>query len=148
MRQSGSGSEGQDVGSATPCVRFTMWRVFGLVLSLLLLLCATKTPANANTPGVVYVSLNWTMSSCSPACTYNMYRSTGTGTNPCAGTPTPLASSISATAYSDTTVAAGTTYVYAVTAVSGGAESACSSSVQIAVPSLPPAPVGLQGVAS
>ena len=75
------------------------------------------------------VSLNWAASS-TPNVTYNVYRSVTSGSY-----STPLASSGTATSYTDTAVQAGQNYYYVVTAVSGGTESAHSNEVPATVPS-------------
>jgi hypothetical protein len=82
--------------------------------------------------------LNWTASTTATVTSYNIYRATAS-----TGPYTQIASSISATtscngtscAWSDTTVTAGTTYYYEVTAVASGIESTPTSPVQGAIPS-------------
>lgn len=111
-----------------------MKRLFVLVL----MLCPF---AMANTPGKHSVALTWTWSGTGTP-TYNVYRGPATGV--CSGSPTPFATGVTSTAFTDTTVAAGQTYVYAVTAVLGG-ESTCSAEVQVSVPTSPVAPSNLQG---
>ena len=77
-------------------------------------------------------NLSWTASS-TPDATYNVYRaaaSTGPFTTPLNSSP------ITGITYVDTTVQAGQTYYYVVTAVANGTESAFSSpSVQGTIPS-------------
>jgi len=76
-----------------------------------------------------YVSLSWTAST-TPSVTYNVYRSTTSGSY-----STPLASAGANTSYIDSAVAAGQTYYYVVTAVSGSTESAYSNpAAQAAIP--------------
>ena len=75
------------------------------------------------------VNLTWTASS--GAASYNIKRSTSTGSE------TFLASS-AITSYSDTNVANGTTYFYVVSAVNFGGESVNSSEISITVPIPPP----------
>jgi hypothetical protein len=80
------------------------------------------------TPGDTQVALSWTASS--GATSYNVYRSTG-------GTYTKLnGSPITATTYTDTTAANGTTYYYVVTAVNSCGESAYSSAVGPIIPGI------------
>jgi len=110
-----------------------------LFIGINLLLCKS---AHASSPGQRSVSLTWTETPACPACTYNVYRGSTTGV--CSGTPTPFATGITSTSYTDSTVVAGQGYFYAVSAVSG-VESACSAEAQIAVPSAPATPSGLQG---
>ena len=98
--------------------------------------------AFANTPGKHSVALTWTETNC-PTCIFNVYRGSAAGV--CSGTPTPYAIGVLTTSYTDTAVTAGQTYVYAVSAVNGGAESFCSSEAQTTVPSSPPTPTNLQG---
>jgi len=76
------------------------------------------------------VSLTWGTSGTANA-TYNIYRATTSGGY--AGSP--LASAGTATSFTDNAVQSGQTYYYAVTAVSGGNESARSNEVSAAVPS-------------
>jgi fibronectin type 3 domain-containing protein len=79
---------------------------------------ATGTPANT---GVAQVKLTWTATA--GAATYNVYRSlNGNGEG-----GTPIATGVSATTYTDTTIAFGTTYFYKVTAVDTGGEGPLSN---------------------
>ena len=82
-------------------------------------------------PGIVphYTTLNW-VASTTPNVTYNIYRSTTAGVYP----PTPLASSGTATTYTDMTVTAGVTYYYVVTAVNSGGESGHSNETPATIP--------------
>jgi hypothetical protein len=75
------------------------------------------------------VVLTWTPSS-SSSVTYNVYRTTTSGSYPSA----PLASAGSATTYTDSAVQGGQTYYYTTTAVSGGSESARSNEIPAVVP--------------
>src|SRR5262249_22785431 len=88
--------------------------------------------------GNASVTLSWTAST--GAAGYNVYRGTRTGGEGV----TRIASSITATLYTDTAIANGTTYYYRVTAVNSAGESARSSEVS-ATPQLPVpgAPTGL-----
>jgi fibronectin type 3 domain-containing protein len=114
------------------------------VLIVLLTIGATM-PAHANTPGKHTVSLTWTAptSGCSAGCTYDVYRATAAGA--CSGNPTPYATGITSTAYTDQNPALGATYFYDVSAVGSGGESACSNELQVQVPTPPGAPSGLSG---
>jgi hypothetical protein len=101
-----------------------------------------STPAGYATPCIVFnahaANLSWTASTTSTVTAYNVYRATAS-----AGPYTNVGSSISATTYcsgsscawSDSTVVAGTTYYYEVTAVANGVESAPTSPVQ--APTIP-----------
>lgn len=121
-----------------------MRQAFGIAPCLLLLLCGMSTNASANTPGQHSVSLNW-QDSDGTIVSYNVYRGTAPGV--CSGTPTPYATSASKS-YVDSSVTAGTQYTYAVSGVNAaGGESACSAEAQVAVPSSPQTPTGLQGQA-
>lgn len=112
-------------------------------LIALLLLCPLA--ALANTPGKHAVTLTWTAST-TAGVTYNVYRGTAVGV--CSGTPTPYASGISSTQFVDTAnLSDGQTIYYNVSAVKGGAESACDGELQVLIPILPVAPSGLGGTA-
>lgn len=87
------------------------------------------------------VTLTWNASP-TPSVTYNVYRSVITGS--CF--TTKIASGVSLLTYADSTVIAGTTYFYSVSAQNSGGEStSCSNEVQIAVPTPPSPPTNLQG---
>lgn len=87
--------------------------------------------ASATTSTSHYVSLSWAAST-STVSGYNVYRKTGSG-----GTYAKINSSVvGSTSYTDKTVGAGTTYYYAVTAVSSsGAESSYSNIATAVIPS-------------
>jgi fibronectin type 3 domain-containing protein len=89
------------------------------------------------TAGNAQVSLSWTASS--GASSYNVYRSTTSG-----GPYTRIATGITTTSYTDTTVVNGTTYYYVVTAVNANGESGFSNQAS-ATPtcSLAAVPTGL-----
>jgi cellulose 1,4-beta-cellobiosidase len=74
------------------------------------------------------VSLSWIASS-SPGVSYKVYRGTVSG-----GPYTPLASGMSATSYTDTSVQSGNTYYYVTTAVDSSGESGYSNEAQVVVP--------------
>ena len=74
------------------------------------------------------VTLNW-VSSTTPSVTYNVYRSTASGVY-----SSPLASSISSTTYTDSTVQSGQTYYYVVTAVNSGGASGRSNESPAVIP--------------
>jgi hypothetical protein len=82
------------------------------------------TTANSHT-----VTLNWTAST-TPSVTYRVYRATASGAY-----TTPLATSLSATTYVDSTALAGQTYYYVTTAVdSNNNESSHSNEATAVVP--------------
>lgn len=110
------------------------------ILSLLAALALLTSAAFANTPGKNSVVLTW--SETTAGVTFNVYRGTATGV--CSGTPTPYATGVTLTTFTDFAVTAGQLYVYAVSAVKGG-ESACSNEAQITVPTAPNPPTNLQG---
>jgi fibronectin type 3 domain-containing protein/DNA-binding beta-propeller fold protein YncE len=83
------------------------------------------------------VTLSWSASA--GAATYNIARSPSVG-----GPYTVIATNISATTYSDTTVLSGTTYYYVVSAVNSGGASANSTQVSATAP-VPPPPAPLIG---
>ena len=80
------------------------------------------------------VSLSWTATA--GAASYNIYRGTGRGAE---GT-TPIASGVTATGFTDTTVTNGTTYYYVVAAVNAGGTGARSAEVSALPQIAPPAP--------
>jgi hypothetical protein len=109
---------------------------------LLLLLCPL---VFANTPGKHSVTLNWTASTTS-GVTYNVYKGSAAGV--CTGTPTPYATGVSGTQFIDQVgLSDGQTLFYNVSAVKGGAESACDGEVQVQIPVLPAPPSGVSVVA-
>ncbi len=84
------------------------------------------------------VGLSWNASTGSGTITYNVLRSTTSGSG-----YTTIASNQSGTTYTDSTVTNGTTYYYVVNASNAGGSSATSSQVT-ALPMLPPlTPTGL-----
>ncbi len=94
------------------------------------------------TAGSAQVSLSWTASS--GATSYNVKRSTTSGS----GYAT-IATGVTTTSYTDTTVANGTTYYYVVSAVSACGESGNSNeaSATPAAAAVPAAPTGLTAMA-
>jgi fibronectin type 3 domain-containing protein len=74
-------------------------------------------------PGAGRISLSWSAST--GAASYNVYRGTAAGGE----SATPLAASITATSYVDTTVTLGTKYYYKVAAVNADGTSALSNEV-------------------
>lgn len=104
---------------------------------------ALAASACANTPGKHGVVLAWTASPTS-GVTYNIYRGSTAGV--CNGTPTPYVTGVSGTTYTDAlNLTDGQTIFYNVSAVKGGAESACDGEVQVQIPVLPAPPTGLGG---
>jgi hypothetical protein len=85
----------------------------------------------ANTPGTHTVLLTWTASS--NAITYNVYRKTTTGV--CNGTPTPYATLVNGTSFTDNTPPVGNVF-YAVSGVNSTGESVCSSEGSAVVPAI------------
>lgn len=108
-----------------------------LLVTTMIVGIALAPAASANTPGKRSVSLSWAASA-TPGVTYNLYRATTA--NVCSGTPTPLATGISGTTFTDSTVALNTTYFYNVSAVGTGGESACDGEVTAQVPDITTAP--------
>ena len=72
------------------------------------------------------------------ATTYNVYRSTVSGTQ-----GGQIASGSGNTFYDDPTIVAGTTYFYSVSGVNGVGEGPTSIQVTFVTPSVPAAPTGL-----
>ncbi len=113
-----------------------MRKPLGIAAALLLALFATGCNSGedqlptlpTNLEATVYLSTNvildWDV--VENADTYNAYRGTSTGD---VSTKTLIANLLTATAYMDTTVSAGTTYYYQVTAVNTDGESAPSTEV-------------------
>jgi hypothetical protein len=97
-------------------------------LYLLLMFPIFQIPAVCNTPGSHTVTLTWTAGAGDQ--TYNVYRGTAAGV--CNGTPTPYATGITATTYTDTAVPAGSVF-YNVSAVGPTGESACNGEVSVTV---------------
>ncbi len=95
--------------------------------------------ACANTPGTHTVKITWIASNTS-GVTYNVYRGTAAGV--CSGTPTPYASNISPTSFTDSAPPSGTVF-YAISAVGPTGESACveGSGVVPAISTQPPATI-------
>ncbi|BCU78096.1 LamG-like jellyroll fold domain-containing protein [Luteolibacter sp. LG18] len=79
---------------------------------------ATAIPANVNATQVSSTQVSLTWSAAPGATSYNVKRSTTSG-----GPYTTLATGVTTTGYTDTTVSSGTTYYYVVTAVGAGGES-------------------------
>jgi Abnormal spindle-like microcephaly-assoc'd, ASPM-SPD-2-Hydin len=100
---------------------------------------ASNTPTAGSLTGtgaaapVHTVSLNWTASTTTGVTSYNVYRAIYSGS--ACGSYTNIGSSpSSATAYTDSVVADGTTYCYATTAIDPSGESAYSNIIQAAIP--------------
>jgi len=111
---------------------------------------ATPEPAIPSAPagltataGSASVSLSWTAST--GATSYNVYRGTAAGGE----NTTPIASGITATSYSDTSVTNGTKYFYKVAAVNTAGTSTLSAEASATPePAIPSAPIGLAATAS
>jgi Abnormal spindle-like microcephaly-assoc'd, ASPM-SPD-2-Hydin len=100
---------------------------------------ASNTPTAGSLTGtgtaapVHTVSLKWTASTTTGVTSYNVYRAIYSGS--ACGSYTNIGSSpSSATAYTDSVVADGTTYCYATTAIDPSGESAYSNIIQAAIP--------------
>jgi fibronectin type 3 domain-containing protein len=93
-------------------------------------------------PSQPTVSLAWTQSTATGVTANCVYRSVGASSVP--APPAIYCSPTPVTAYTDATVSANTTYVYAVTAKVGQTESSYSNTATAVVPANPPAPSGLQ----
>jgi len=100
------------------------------------------TPANVvATAGNAQVGLTWSASS--GATSYNVYRSTTTGTE------TSIATGVTSASYTNTGLTNGTKYFYKVAAVNTGGTSALSAEVSAipAAPTVPATPTGLAATA-
>ncbi len=110
----------------------------------------TPSGLSASVPGDNQIGLSW--SAGSPAgSTYNVYRAIGSCASP--GAFSLLATGVSGTSYTDSTVSGGTTYAYEVTAVdsTGGCESglsACASATATGKCTMAPTFAGLTSVSS
>lgn len=114
--------------------------------SILCLCLFLVTSAFANTPGKHSVVLSWTAST-TQGVTYNLYRGNAAGV--CSGNPTPYQTGLTSTTFTDTAnLTDGQTIFYNVSAVKGGAESACDGELQVQIPVLPAPPSGLSGTAN
>lgn len=113
---------------------------------LVLIVCLTSSAfARASTPGKHQVILTWNAST-TTGVTYNVYRGATAGV--CNGTPTPYATGITATTFTDSTgLSDGQTLFYNVSAVKNGGESTCDGEIQVQIPLLPTPPASLQGSA-
>ncbi|MGO9073265.1 MAG: hypothetical protein ACLPLR_08750 [Terriglobales bacterium] len=106
------------------------------IISLVVLLSAWSCGQNGPTPPTV--SLSWTQCippAGAPITVNNVYRCTGTSCTP--APPALFTSTAPITSYSDTSVARGSSYVYAVTCSTSAAESGYSNTVGAGVPSEP-----------
>jgi fibronectin type 3 domain-containing protein len=92
----------------------------------------------AATGGNAQVALSWTASG--GASSYNVKRSTTSG-----GPYTTVATGVTGVSYTNTGLAAGTTYYYVVSALSVGGESANSAQAAATTSTPPPFPTGLAG---
>ena len=112
-----------------------------LCLPILILLCAFSCHAQ-NGPTVPSVVLSWTQSTTTGVTGNCVYRSLGSGTTP--APPAIFCSTTAITTYTDTTVTVGDVYVYAVTALANGAESAYSAT--FTTPAIPADPNAVTSV--
>jgi fibronectin type 3 domain-containing protein len=92
-------------------------------------------------PGNMKVTLTWTASP--GAASYNVYR----GTSPGGEGPSPLATGVTTTSFSDSGLTDGTTYYYQVTAVNSAGESVRSGEVSATPVAPPSAPTGVTAIA-
>jgi fibronectin type 3 domain-containing protein len=118
--------------STTPTDATAHWSVYATLA--LNTVSVPAAPTNlAATAGNAQVSLTWTAPS--GASSYNVYRSTSTGTE------TLLASGVGSTSYTDTGLTNGTTYFYKVAAVNGAGtgplSGEASATPQVAAPAAP-----------
>jgi hypothetical protein len=113
---------------------------WAVAISITLACLALVLFAHADTPGKHGVILSWTAST-TAGVTYNVYRGTAAGV--CSGTPTPYATGITSTTFTDTAnLTDGQIIFYNTSAVKGGAESACDGELQVQIPVLPAPPSG------
>jgi autotransporter-associated beta strand protein len=95
-------------------------------------------PTNVTATAVSASQINLTWNTVSSATNYDVLRSTTNG-----GTYTIIATGITATNYSDTALAGGTTYYYVVTALSNAGSSTNSTQASATTLTPPDAPTGL-----
>jgi beta-glucanase (GH16 family) len=110
---------------------------------------SAPTGLTATAASTTDVNLSWTASTSGTGCstTYNVYRSTTSGFT--AGSGNQIATGVSSTAYSDTSVSASTTYYYLVEGVDSAGSSAPSSQATATTPcAVPAAPTGLGATAA
>lgn len=88
---------------------------------------------NATAASSSQINLTWTASSSSCAATYSVFRSTTSGFTP--SSSNQIASGLSGTSFSDSGLAASTTYFYLVEAVNSGGTSAASNQASATTPS-------------
>jgi hypothetical protein len=113
-------------------------RRFLLVYSLFAMLYSCHAQNGPTQPNVI---LTWTQSTSSGVTANCVYRCTGASCTP--APPALFCSTAPIVTYTDSTVAASSTDVYAVTAKVGATESAYSGTASVAVPANPNAPTGL-----
>jgi cellulose 1,4-beta-cellobiosidase len=110
-----------------------------LVMGMMLLLATTMVAAQVSPSA----SLTWGQPTAgcgggtNQTCTYNILRGTTSGGE------TPLASGVTTLSYTDTTVTAGSTYYYEVSATNGIGTGPVSNEVKAVIPVPPSAPTGL-----
>jgi FtsP/CotA-like multicopper oxidase with cupredoxin domain len=86
---------------------------------------STPTGLGATAASSSQINLSWTASTSTCAPTYNVYRSTTSGFTP--GSGNQIASGVTGTTYSDSSLSASTTYYYLVVATTSGGMSAASN---------------------
>jgi hypothetical protein len=116
-------------------------RVLSCISLLFLTLFTCAYSCGQNGPTQPSVVLTWTQSATSGVTANCVYRSTGSGTTP--APPAIYCSTAAITTYTDTSVAASTNYVYAVTAKVGATEGGYSNTASAAIPAAPAAPSSL-----
>jgi hypothetical protein len=106
---------------------------------------STPTLSSVTAAGANQLTLNWTNGAV-PATAFKIYRANGTCAAP--GAFTLLASGVTGTSYTDTTVSGGSTYAYRVsgveaTGVCESAQSSCGSATATGACTMPPTFAGL-----
>jgi O-glycosyl hydrolase len=107
---------------------------------------AAPTGLTATAASDAQINLSWTATTTTGSITYSVYRSTTSGFTP--GSGNLVTSGLSATSYSNTGLAAGTTYYYVVEAVNSAGSSPASNQASAATPAAPAAPTSVTATAS
>jgi len=118
-----------------------MNRVLQSFILLVFVALSSAYTCGQNGPSQPSVALTWIQSTSSGVTANCVYRSTGSGSTP--APPAIYCSTAAITTWTDSTVSASTTYVYAVTAKVGSTESAYSTTATAAIPAAPAAPTDL-----
>jgi fibronectin type 3 domain-containing protein len=111
-------------------------------LCLAIFVClSTSWSCAQNGPTQPSAQLSWTQSTTPGITSNHVYRCTQTGSTACVPAPPSIFDSTAAiTSYTDSTVQASATYVYAVTASVGTTESPYSNAATAVIPASPNAP--------